>query len=330
MILLPWQLQQWQQLYDYKKQNRIPQALIISGSKGIGKLSLAEQFTYSLLCESPTSKGLNCGNCKSCLLIKANAHPDFIKIYPEESGKIISIWQIRHLLNQLNLKPQYDTYRVVIIHPAEQLNNSAANAFLKFLEEPNERTIVILVSNHYSNIPATILSRCQKLVLTKPDKAASLEWLKCQNPQLSKTEAEIILNINQGSPFQSLDFDKRQLMSIRKECFKNWLEVAGYSQKPTLVAEKWLKYEIAEILDWVTSWIIDIIKCKHSINAQLLFNPDFEKQLRDTAKKIQLIDTFKLYDLLLISKQRIDTQLNKQSILEEILIGWHRLNQVIH
>ena len=158
MKLLPCQLQQWKQLYDYKKQSRVPQALLINGTKGIGKLNLAEQFAFSLLCVHPSSNGLNCGNCKSCMLLKAESHPDLIKIYPEEPGKIITIGQIRHLLNQLNLKPQFNNYRVVIIHPAEQLNNSANNAFLKFLEEPTERTILILVSNDYSNIPATIIT----------------------------------------------------------------------------------------------------------------------------------------------------------------------------
>ena len=165
MTLLPWQLDLWTQLNDYKKQNRVPQALLINGAKGIGKLNLAELFAMSLLCQKPGSDGLACGNCKPCFLLTADSHPDLIKIYPEEAGKAITIGQIRLLLTQLNLKPQFDSYRVIIIHPAEQLNNAAANAFLKYLEEPTERTIVILVSNDLSIMPATILSRCQKLKL---------------------------------------------------------------------------------------------------------------------------------------------------------------------
>ena len=288
MKLLPWQLQQWKQLYDYKKQSRVPQALLINGTKGIGKLNLAEQFAFSLLCVHPSSNGLNCGNCKSCMLLKAESHPDLIKIYPEEPGKIITIGQIRHLLNQLNLKPQFNNYRVVIIHPAEQLNNSANNAFLKFLEEPTERTILILVSNDYSNIPATIISRCQKITLTKPDKDTTIGWLRSQNPKLSVTNAEIIQQINQGSPFKSLDFDKNQMIFLRKECFDDWTQVSKQLQNPSVIAEKWQKIEGLQLLEWIASWIIDVVKCKHQINTTSLNNPDFEKQLVDTAQKIKL------------------------------------------
>ena len=327
MTLLPWQADLWHQLNDYKKQNRVPQALLINGAKGIGKLNLAEQFAISLLCEKPDSNGLACGNCKPCLLLKADSHPDLIKIYPEELGKAITIGQIRLLLTQLNLKPQFDSYRVIIIHPAEQLNNSAANAYLKYLEEPTERTIVILVSNDLSIMPATILSRCQKFYIQKPDKSSVIDWLRGQNPELSITEAETIHRLCNGAPFEALEFSKSETMSIRNNCFNSWLEIAKQTEQPTVIAEKWHKLQITQLLEWIATWLIDIIKCKYQINSVSLYNPDFKKQLDYLAQKIILPDAFKLYDLILISKQRAETQLNKQAMLEEILIGWYRINQ---
>ena len=327
MTLLPWQLDLWTQLNDYKKQNRVPQALLINGAKGIGKLNLAELFAMSLLCQKPGSDGLACGNCKPCFLLTADSHPDLIKIYPEEAGKAITIGQIRLLLTQLNLKPQFDSYRVIIIHPAEQLNNAAANAFLKYLEEPTERTIVILVSNDLSIMPATILSRCQKLNIQKPDKNTVISWLRSENPHLSLTEAETIHRLSNGAPFQALDFSKTETMTIRNNCFNSWLEIAKQTEQPTVIAEKWHKRQIAQLLEWIATWLIDIIKCKYQINSVSLYNPDFKKQLDYLAQKIILADAFRLYDLVLISKQRSETQLNKQSMLEEILIGWYRINQ---
>ena len=130
-LLLPWLQANWDHLNRYIQQNRIPQALLISGHRGLGKLHLASQFAYSLMCTQPQADGLSCGHCASCLLLEAETHPDFINIRPEEQGKTISIDQIRRLITQLTLKPQFEAYRVVIINPAEQMTRSAANAFLK-------------------------------------------------------------------------------------------------------------------------------------------------------------------------------------------------------
>lgn len=129
MKLYPWQQNDWQQLQSYVTQQRVPQALLINGALGIGKQYLAEQFAHALLCERPKSDGLSCGECGSCLLVKAQTHPDFMDVQPEEVGKNITIAQIRALMEKLTLKPQFERYRVILIHPADALNNAAANAF---------------------------------------------------------------------------------------------------------------------------------------------------------------------------------------------------------
>ena len=67
MSLYPWQHESWQQLQNYIVQKRVPQALLINGTLGIGKQRLAEHFAYALLCEKPLLDGLSCGQCGSCL-----------------------------------------------------------------------------------------------------------------------------------------------------------------------------------------------------------------------------------------------------------------------
>lgn len=166
--LLPWQQQNWAHLCSYIAQKRIPQALLITGNKGLGKQQLADQFAVALLCATPQSDGTACGRCSSCLLVNADTHPDLIHIQPDEPGKGITIGQIRSLIIRLALKPQFEAYRVVIINPAEMMNNAAANAFLKCLEEPTERTAIILITEKPAKLPATIVSRCQKLAIATP------------------------------------------------------------------------------------------------------------------------------------------------------------------
>ena len=327
MTLQPWQKHSWQQLQDYITQDRVPQALLISGDKGLGKVQLATQFAHSLLCINPTKDAVNCGCCTSCHLLKAHTHPDLIKISPEEVGKNITINQIRQLVSLLSLKPQFDRYRVVILHPAEQLNNASANAFLKYLEEPTERTILILVTDSASRLPATILSRCQKLSISKPDKQTTINWLRNLNPKLTGTEAEVLHQLSLGSPFEAHHYDITNMISTRNDCFKAWLDIAQRSQHPIVIAENWNKLTDAPLFFWITTWVVDMIRCKHQAPTKLLYNPDLQKSLSSLVKSTNIKEIYKLYDLILNCRLKIDTQINKQSMFEEILITWLEISK---
>ena len=326
MSIMPWHQQSWAHLCDYRQQNRIPQALLITGSKGLGKLQLANQFAFSLLCSKPQINGLNCGNCNSCLLLKAETHPDLIIIKPEEPGKGINIGQIRNLVTRLTLKPQFEANRIVIVNPAELMNNSAANAFLKCLEEPTERTVIILVTDKPFHLPATIVSRCQKLCLPKPNIETFTTWLIEQNIEPQKKEVLAIYKLTQGSPFIALSYINNKTLTLRNSCFKTWTDIADKKQNPVIVAEDWHKLPETLLLFWITSWIIDIIKCQYQINDGQLYNPDLTEPLTELAQKVELKKLYILYDLILECQNRLNTTINKHAMFEEILIQWNNLN----
>jgi DNA polymerase-3 subunit delta' len=326
--LLPWQQHQWQHLYGYIEQKRIPQSLLITGNKGLGKQQIASQFAAALLCTAPQANGMACGLCSSCLLVNAETHPDFIQVQPEEPGKGISIGQIRSLITRLTLKPQYETTRVVIINPADKMNNAAANAFLKCLEEPAERTAILLVSEKPSKLPATIISRCQKLAIVSPDKQFVADWLARTLQIDGATDGKLYANLSlaQGAPLLALEYANEGTITLRNECFKKWLAIAKRHESPVIVAEDWHKLAASPLLFWMTSWIIDLIKCFYHSEAENLYNPDLKEQLQELSQQLELKGLYKLYDLLLTGRQRIDTQINKQLLFEEILIQWHELN----
>lgn len=321
-FLYPWQKNDWRQLVNYIQQDRVPQALLISGQQGIGKLHLAKQFAAALMCSQPDATGLSCGKCHHCALITAQTHPDFLIIEPEEEGKRIVIDQIRALVAKLTLKPQYDGFRVVIIHPADAINHFAANAFLKCLEEPNDRTIIILVTDQPSKLPITISSRCQKLAMQQPEKEIVLAWLR----QQSNDDSDILLALAQGAPLKAKEYQQQKVLQIRNECFDSWLKIADHQNNPVLIADKWCKLELSELLFWVTSWIIDLTKLKFNVSEHNIFNPDLIVQLKKLAKTLELEELYKLYYLVINSRQRIQGQLNQQLILEEILIQWSITN----
>ncbi len=321
---LPWQRQAWTQLCHYITQQRLPQALLITGQKGLGKQQLADQFAAALMCDKTASSHLSCGHCVSCSLLTAQTHPDYILIKPDEPGKAITIAQIRSLLNRLTLKPQFEAQRVVIINPAEQMNKAAANAFLKCLEEPTERTTILLITDKPAQLPATIRSRCQKLAVDRPDKNMHSAWLK---QQAIHDNLDLLYGLSQGAPLLAKQYADEKILLLRNQCFDAWMAVAKKQNHAVLVAENWLKLPETSLLFWITSWITDLIKCGHQIEAGQLSNPDLYKHLKELSQQLELKRVYKLYELLLLSRQRLDTQINKQSMFEEILIQWFELYQ---
>jgi DNA polymerase-3 subunit delta' len=292
---------------------------------------LAKQFAYALLCEQPLNSGGACGQCTRCLLVDAQTHPDFIMItqeFDQKSKKFktsIEIEQIRVLVAQMNLKPQFDGYRVVIIAPADALSHASSNAFLKFLEEPCDRTVLILVSDQRHKLSATIKSRCQKLLLSVPARSEALTWLTRQ--KVGHEHAALVLSLAQGSPLLALDYLQDDHLSQRQACFSLWLAVAKQATHPVIAAAQWLNLSEKTLLFWLTTWVIDVMRCRFQTQPDRMYHPDLYQSLRELAFSLRLVDVYPFYDLLLQTRLRIETPINKQVLWEEILIAWANLNQ---
>ena len=149
-------------LFDNKK---LPNKILLSGSKGIGKstfayhlanyiLSKYEEFPYDL-----NSFNINSFN-KSFNLVKNNSHPNFFLIDLAEDKKVIEISQVREMINYSNKSTFNNREKIILIDNAEFLNANSSNALLKIIEEPNDRTIFILVFDSNKKILDTIKSRC--------------------------------------------------------------------------------------------------------------------------------------------------------------------------
>lgn len=325
-MLYPWQSADWQHLRGYIEQRRIPQALLISGAGGIGKRHLAEVFAQSLMCHSPLADQSACGHCRSCRLFRAQTHPDWLLVEPDEPGNAIGIDKIRQLIAQLALKPQFETYRVVIITPADQMNIASANAFLKCLEEPTERTCLILLTERPSRLPATIRSRCQTLQCQLPDYPLAHRWLQQQG---IKADIEILLSLARGAPLVAKSYADRDMITARRVYFDTWSQIAEGRKNFVEVAEQWQKADwpdLATVLAWMIYWVIDMIKIKCLADVSQLHDPDLKKFLQGLAERLELKGLYRFYDGLLTAYSQLGTQINKQLMLEQIFIDWTQLN----
>jgi len=113
---------------------------------------------------APSGAGLDsCDHCDSCRRIDHNNHPDVLWVRPESKSRIITIEQMRDLMQTVNLKPGVAQFKIAVIVAADRLNPQAANAFLKTLEEPPARSILILLTTEPHRVIDTIVSRCLRL-----------------------------------------------------------------------------------------------------------------------------------------------------------------------
>ena len=150
--------------------NKLSHAYLIELSDYEGDFKKVKDFVKLILCEKNNKNysKLNCKNCNICSLVDTENYPDLQIIEPD--GKEIKKTQILSIQSEFNNKSLLNNKRIYIIKEADKLNVSAANTILKFLEEPEDDIIAILVTKNRYNVIETILSRCQVLTFNTPSK----------------------------------------------------------------------------------------------------------------------------------------------------------------
>ncbi len=141
------------------EKNNLGHAYLFEGPHGSGKLAFALQLAQSLFCEQEHAPLESCGHCYQCRRIEEGQHPDLIYIKADDTS--IKVDAIRSLIQRLSQTAMEDQGQMVIIDQAEKMTASAANALLKLLEEPQDDSLLLLLSTSKSQILPTIQSRCQ-------------------------------------------------------------------------------------------------------------------------------------------------------------------------
>ena len=226
-----------EQLRRAVREGRIPHAQLFSGISGIGKLQLALAYAQYLNCPNRTSED-SCGTCPTCLQFEHLQHPDLHFVFPivgsdETCDAFLDQWRAiilnKHyfdledwhkalgvetkqsmiyekesgeILRKLSLKPYGNGYKVMIIWQPEKMNITTSNKLLKILEEPSEKTVFILVSEHPEMLLATIQSRVQAVRVPRLDVKTISAAL--QHRGIDATRATDIARIANGSYLAAL------------------------------------------------------------------------------------------------------------------------------
>lgn len=315
--VLPWQQPLVDQLVELKRSNKLPHGLLIQMQTPVTSISFAWYLVTSLLCESTTST-LPCGECKPCSLMRANNYPDFTYTALQENEKThkpnkdIKIEQIRRLIHQITLTNSLNAGKYALIYPAEKMNQSAANSLLKTLEEPSDKSTLILISHHSSRLPITIRSRCQKWVVNSPDHALALQWLNTQGLdqnlateylRLAADDAQLALEMSQQNFFQ----DYQEFSQLLQRYLQNQMDastlVNNLKSLEANTVRNIVKNELMRFINQqLETGLTQHIKFKIIELLDLIRKADWVLQVEDNNLNLQL----QLEDVLISMKQIIN------------------------
>ncbi len=324
--IFPLQKKIWESLLKRHDENHLPHALLFSGMDGLGKKQFAHAFATFLLCNTP-QKNNPCGQCKSCHLQKAQSHPDFMHVTPEEDAQFIKIDQIREVVGFVNGTALLGGYRVIVIDPASAMNTQAANALLKTLEEPTAKTLFMLIANQNMRLPATITSRCQKIVFPKPERDIALTWLRSNVQSDNVDMLPLLLNLTEGAPLKVRDFLTNDTCSFRKNLYDGLVQLNTKQKNPLQFAETWEDKDVKMILNLLLIWIRDLLRCKLTASQAEIINTDYQSAIVKIVSKMAPENILHYLDW--VQKTYADIlnslNVNRQLLLKETFIRWVRL-----
>jgi DNA polymerase-3 subunit delta' len=284
---------QIEQLQRSLAQSRIPHAFLFHGLEGVGKKTTAQTFAKALNClsiQDDSGRHDSCDTCASCVKASHNNHLDMVVLEPE--GQFIKIQAIRSLQERMKFKPWEGKKRICIIDDADRMNDVAANALLKILEEPPAANIMILISAFPSQLPATILSRCQQIRFNPLPEEQVASFLQ-RRFSLDVSVSHLLANSAGGSIRRAIEMHRDSYLEMRKEIIA--VAAAGWMHDSLLRLSSLSRFgstreEVMERLAILRTCYRDAMVYREAGAAGALINQDQEEMIKVLSDRLPLTD----------------------------------------
>ena len=228
-------------IYNSIKFNKIPNAYLFTGIRGVGKTTFARIVAKSLNCKKgidDINKQDSCENCH-CEAIANSNHIDVLEM---DAASKTGVDDVRDLIEFSRYGPTSAKYKIFIIDEVHMLSKQAFNALLKTLEEPPDYLKFIFATTEIKKIPVTVISRCQRFDLQRIKAEELLEFLKkivnLEKGNVSEDALKLIVKISEGSVRDALSLLDRGIISLQDNEQLNLdkaREIFGYFDKSTLI-----------------------------------------------------------------------------------------------
>jgi DNA polymerase-3 subunit delta' len=328
-MIHPWNRGIWAQLPAF---DRLAPVMLLTGPGGVGKGDFALALAKALLCQAPRADRQACGACSPCRLYESGNHPDFRLLEPaaadqdeaveeaQHKGKPagasrwIKIDAVRDLADLLAFSAHLAGRKAVVIRPADRLHPSAANALLKTLEEPPAATHFLLVTGHPARLPATVRSRCVRVVFGLPSPEASTAWLREQGarqPELALAQAGF-------APLGALALDGPEYWAARSTLVEEILARPDFD--PVAAVDRLGAEQLPLLVGGLQRWCYDLLAV--ASGGAVRYNPDCAQILHRLSARVGRGPLLRFSRELLVVARWLEHPLNARLVAERCLIGY--------
>ncbi len=221
------------------KANKIPNAYLFTGIRGVGKTTIARIIAKTLNCLNGMDKLCKKELCENCNSISNSNHIDVLEM---DAASKTGVDDVRDLIEFSRYGPTSAKYKIFIIDEVHMLSKQAFNALLKTLEEPPEYLKFIFATTEIKKIPITVISRCQRFDLPRVKSMELLKFIEKikdkENGKVSEEALKFIVKASEGSVRDALSLLDRALLSIDKNSefnLENAQKIFGYVDKFQLI-----------------------------------------------------------------------------------------------
>jgi DNA polymerase III subunit delta' len=313
---------------------KLSHAYLLIGPPQVGKMTLALDLAKVLNCQAEKSQR-PCGECAPCKKIAAGKHADVQIVElnpnagPEETKEKteIGIGQIKDLLHAASLPPFEGNCRVFVIDEAGHLSPDAANCLLKTLEEPTGKVVFILLTANAQLIPATVISRCQRLNLSRL-KISEIESALIHHWQIEPEKARLFSRLSHGCVGWAVEAVRNaNLLAERQEKFEKMLSVirSDYVERFAVASQLALQFgrkreSVYETLDTWTGWWRDLLLVKIGCHSDIV-SLDYLPALAEMAGAFSLVQIKSTIQNISAAGEQLKLNANSRLVMEALMLN---------
>ena len=266
---------------------RLAHAYLVTGSLSSMGIPFVEQALQLLACREPAPP---CGLCHHCQQVAERIYPDFLWLEPAKKSRVFSVEQIRPMLREIMQTTYASSWKACTLVGADRMNASAANAFLKTLEEPPEHTLFFLLTDSPQALLPTIISRCQTLALTG-EREASEPWEADIRDLLAARATRVAGEGKAGVVENILDAERMvALLKARRDAAEDDVkeslsEEALNLEKETVAGRIGARYkkDLQRVIRLLMEWYRDLLLLVSNIDDSAVINRESLDVLKSAA-----------------------------------------------
>ena len=228
-----------QTIFNSLKLNKVPNAYLFNGIRGVGKTTIARIVAKALNCKNGIEKLCKNNFCENCEAIANSNHIDVLEM---DAASKTGVDDVRDLIEFSRYPPNTAKFKIFIVDEVHQMSKAAFNALLKTLEEPPDYLKFIFATTEIKKIPVTVVSRCQRFDLSRVKSKELFEYIKkikdLEKGKVTDEVLKLIVKISEGSVRDALSLLDRALISKsdgQELDFNNAQKIFGYFDKSSLI-----------------------------------------------------------------------------------------------